>query len=475
MHFLRLLRLRAKTAGDRRATLIPAITIATFLFFSDTANAAEQKPNILWLIAEDFGPALGCYGQEQVHAPHLDGLARGGVRYERFYTTAPVCSPARSAFMTGMYQHAIGAEEHRTRNKTALPVGVRTLPEWMRAAGYFTANIRTLPPQVGFNGTGKTDWNFIAPERPFDSDDWAKLTTNQPFFAQINFPETHRMMARQIYRGTAKLDRHVDPAKIQLPPYYPDHPIARQDYARYLEAAMELDRKIGRILTQLETAGLASNTIVVFMGDNGEAHVRGKQFCYEEGLRVPLIIRWAASWPTPKHFTPGQADFRLLEAIDLAPTFLTIATANIPERMQGKNFLGATAAAPKEFVFGARDRCDETELKIRTVRDARYRYIRNLTPERPLLAPNTYKATHYPMWNLLQELNAAGKLNSAQAALAAPHPPVEELYDLESDPHQIHNLAPSDNPEHQRALARLRAELERWSQTVGRLQPAKQL
>ncbi len=415
--------------------------------------ATTGKPNILWLIAEDFGPALGCYGQKNVSTPNLDRLALEGVRYNHFYTTAPVCSPSRSAFMTGMYQTTIGAHQHRTPDKKPLPDGVQILPHWMRDAGYFTANLEKLPDTFEFKGTGKTDWNFISPGANFDSDNWADLKSHQPFFAQLNFHETHR-----VFNGPNK----ADPSRLELPPYYPDHPVTRKDYARYLDAAMELDRKVGLILDQLEKEGLAQNTIIIFIGDNGEAHVRGKQFCYEEGLHVPLIIHLPKSVPAPKDFRAGSADDRLLEAIDLAPTMLTLAGAGIPPKMQGRTFLGAKAGQPKEYIFGARDRCDETAMRIRTVRDARYRYIRNFTPEVPFLAPNNYKEKQYPVWNLLKELNAEGKLTPAQAVLCAPRLPEEELYDLQSDPHEIKNLADSGKSEDQAALKRLRDVLKNW-------------
>lgn len=418
-----------------------------------TLAATAAKPNILWLIAEDFGPALGCYGQKNVSTPNLDRLARDGVRYNHFYTTAPVCSPSRSAFMTGMYQTTIGAHQHRTTDKKPLPDGVRVLPLWMRDAGYFTANVRKMPDSFGFKGTGKTDWNFISPGTPFDSDEWSELKSHQPFFAQVNFQETHR---------TFHAPKKSDPAKMELPPYYPDHPVAREDYAQYLDAAMEMDRKVGVILNQLEKDGLADNTVVLFMGDNGEAHVRGKQFCYEEGFHVPLIIRWPKSSLAPKHFRAGSVDDRLLEAIDLAPTMLTIAGTNVPPKMQGRPFLGEKVGKPKEYVFGARDRCDETAMRIRSVRDARYRYIKNFTPEVPFLAPNNYKETQYPVWNLLKELNAEGKLTPVQAVLCAPRMPDEELYDLRSDPDEIKNLAASDDPKDQATLKRLRRVMKNW-------------
>ncbi len=425
--------------------------LLALLFVSSVACAAHEKPNILWLIAEDMGPALGCYGQKEVATPHLDKFAADGMRFTRTYTTAPVCSASRSAFLTGMYQTTIGAHNHRSHRGDGyrVPDGVKVLPEWMRAAGYFTANVVTLP--TGFKGSGKTDWNFTPPEKPFDSRDWADLASHQPFYAQVNFQETHR---------TFHAPKNADPAKVELPPYYPDHPVAREDYAAYLDAATELDRKIGLILALLEKDGLADNTIVLFFGDHGEAMVRGKQFCYEEGLHIPLLIRWPKGFPAPAHFKAGTVDTRLIEAIDFAPTMLALAGAPVPPKMQGHVFLGGQTAPPREYAFGARDRCDETVFRLRTVRDDRYRYIRNFTPDRPFLQKNDYKEKQYPVWTLLPKLHAEGKLTPAQAALCAPTMPPEELYDLSTDPHEIHNLATA--PEHAATLHRLRTVLEKW-------------
>jgi arylsulfatase A-like enzyme len=421
---------------------------------AETARA--HRPNILWLVAEDMGHALGCYGQKGVSTPNLDAMARAGVRYSRFYTTAPVCSPSRSAFMTGMFATTIGAHQHRTRPKQPLPDGVRLVTDRLRDAGYFTANLVQLPEACGFRGTGKTDWNFTHDGRPFDSANWADLKTHQPFLAQINFQETHRAF---------HAPPHADPAKVELPPYYPDHPVVRKDHAAYLDAATELDRKVGKVLAQLERDGLAGTTMVVFMGDNGEAHIRGKQFCYEEGLRVPLLIRWPKALPAPEHFLAGGVDGRLLMSIDLTATLLALAGANVPPKMEGRPFLGREAGPSRQYVFGARDRCDETAMRIRTVRDDRYRYIRNFTPEVPFLAPNQYKERQYPLWTLLPQLNAAGKLTPEQAALCAPRMAEEELYDLQADPHEVRNLAKS--PEHAQVLERLQAVLNQWIEQTG--------
>jgi arylsulfatase A-like enzyme len=285
------------------------------------------------------------------------------------------------------------------------------------------------------------------------------LKAHQPFYAQVNFQETHRKF---------HAPKKADPAKVELPPYYPDHPVARADWAEYLDSATELDRKCGVVLKQLEKDGLADNTVIVFFGDNGQAQVRGKQFCYESGLWVPLIIRWPKNFPEPKNFKAGTVNKQLLESIDLAPTMLEIATGMRwksappfgPFTMQGTPFLGEHAGAPKQYVFGARDRCDETVFRFRTVRDARYRYIRNFTPERPLLQPNEYKEKQYPVWNLIKELNKEGKLTPAQAVLAAPTMPENELYDLDNDPYETNNLARSwaNMP----TMLRLRDVLDKW-------------
>jgi N-sulfoglucosamine sulfohydrolase len=431
-----------------------ACFVVALCFPTGNVTAAETKrPNILWLVAEDFGTALSCYGNKDIQTPVLDQLAKEGVRYSHFYTTAPVCSPSRSAFMTGMYAVSIGAHNHRTANKQPLSEGVRLLSQRMHDAGYFTANLAKLPASFGFKGTGKTDWNFTFTGEAFDGKNWVELKEHQPFFAQLNFHETHRD-----FLGPKK----VDPARVTLPPYYPDHPVVREDYARYLDDTLELDRKVGVILEQLKTDGLLENTIIVFMGDNGEAHVRAKQFCYEEGLHVPLIIRWAASMVPPAHFKPGTVDDRLLESIDLAPTYLDLVGVPIPASMQGRPFLGNKVGEPKQYVFGARDRCDTTAMCLRTVRDERYRYIKNFTPEIPFFAPNNYKETQYPAWNLIKELHREGKLNPVQAELAAPQMPVEALYDMQQDPHEIKNLATSKDPVIQETLARMRGVLEKW-------------
>lgn len=427
-------------------------------------NAQEpERPNILWIIAEDLGKDLSVYGTPQVITPRLDQFAREGVLYQHFYTTAPVCSPSRSAFMTGMYQTSIGAHNHRSHRDDGyrLPSGVRVITDHFREVGYFTANIRALteePEERFYRGTGKTDWNFTYEGEPFDSDRWADLKNNQPFYAQINFPETHR--GRDWDEADLHIEKTADPDKVQIPPYYPDHPVTRKDWAQYLNAVMALDKKVGYVLDLLEKDGLSENTIVFFFGDHGRAMIRAKQWPYESGLNPPLIIRWPKSIPKPEDFHPGSISDQLIASIDLSTTCLKLCGIDPPLTMQGRVFLGREKDPPRKYVFGGRDRGDETVDRIRTVRDSRFRYIRNFYPNRPFLQLNRYKEWTYPVIAVMRRLHEEGKLNPVQARLLSPTRPKEELYDLENDPYEIHNLA--GLPDYEQVKSRLSAVLDAW-------------
>ncbi|MEN9402793.1 MAG: hypothetical protein RL091_1496 [Verrucomicrobiota bacterium] len=452
---------RSRLAALAAASLL----ITTAVGAAESAPAAPARPNILWILAEDFSPHLGCYGTKEVASPNLDRLAAEGMRFDRAFTTAPVCSASRSAIMTGMYQTSIGAQNHRSHHgpEYPLPAGVRVLTDWLRDAGYFTANIRAFPAPIAFKGAGKTDWNFYYKGAPFDSDQWTDLKAHQPFYAQINLSETHRNAHATLTTGRAfSAPRRIKPAKVAIPPYYPDCPEVRADWANYLDDASALDAKVGAILAQLERDGLADSTLVVFMGDHGQAHVRGKQWCYDSGLRVPLIMRWPKGIPVPVGFAPGVASGRIVEATDLAATMIALAGAPKPPAMQGRVLFGPHTEPARRYAFGARDRCDETVFRLRTVRDERYRYIRNLTPGKPFYALNRYKENQYVAIPAMRRLHAEGRLDAAQEKLFADRMGPEELYDLVADPHEIVNLINSPKPEHQAVLKRLRGELETW-------------
>jgi N-sulfoglucosamine sulfohydrolase len=473
------------------ASVVLAIVILLWpICPAGAAEQPQQPPNVLWLIAENMGPDLGCYGVQEVVTPHLDRLAAQGMRYTRAFATAPVCSPSRSAFMTGMYQIAIGAHNHRSHRTPGaddhfrLPAGVRPITHRLMDAGYYTANVTTMDGRR--IGTGKADLNFevegqvVRPgdempaagtqewarqnfansARLFHTTDWAALKEHQPFFAQINFPNVERNPKGWV--GQDQNPKHAEPAQVVLPPYYPDTAVLRQDWAGYLDSVSGLDVRVGQVLKRLEEDGLADRTVVVFFADNGRLEARGLDWCYDSGLHVPLIIRWPKRYPTPAQYHPATVSDQLLSLIDMTATTLAIAGVRKPEEMQGRVFLGPRAEPPRPYVFGARDRTDDAVNRIRTVRTRRYRYIRNFMPEKSFLAPHVYKDTNFPVYSVLRRFQQEGRLTPAQATLTAPRLPDEELYDTQHDPYEVKNLADSPDPEHQRVLKELRAELDLW-------------
>ena len=402
----------------------------------------SQRPNILWIIAEDICPDIGCYGNGIVKTPNIDRLASEGARYTNAFVTCPVCSPSRSAFMTGMYQTTIGAHQHRTNDKKELPGDVKLLPEYFRKAGYYTSSCGYTEK---WDRRGKTDLNFKI-DKPFDGIDWRGRRGGQPFFSLVQFSETHRDFKRDP-------SRPIDPKDVNLPPYYPDHPVTRRDWADYLECVQVLDKKVGKVLERLEEDGLAGNTVVFFFGDNGRPHVRGKQFLYEGGIHVPLIVR------RPGKIKAGSVIDDLISLIDLGPTSLKLAGVDCPAHMQGRAFLGDDVVK-RDYIFAARDRCDETYERIRCVRNKRFKYIRNYFPNLAYTQCNLYKERQYAVWTLMKILYAEGKLNKEQAQFMASRKPVEELYDLVSDPHEINNLA--EKEEYATVLQELRDVLDEW-------------
>jgi arylsulfatase A-like enzyme len=430
-------------------------------------------PNILWIIAEDMGPELSCYGTPEVHTPALDALAERGMLFQNAFTVTPVCSTSRSSFMTGMYAMSIDAHNHRSHRDgtNPLPEGVRVLTDWLRPAGYFTANVRVLTGDREkakfYKGTGKTDWNFNYPEgkKPFDSDKFSDLKGNQPFYAQVNFSETHRGGAWNT--AHEHIDKPADPGNVIIPPYYPDHPVTRAVWAQYLNTVMAADKKVAFILDLLKRDGLDKNTIVLFMGDHGRAMPRGKQWPYDSGLHIPLVIYWPegnANLPLPSGYTRGAKSDQLVGSIDLAATTLAWAGVDKPEKMQGRVLFGPSAEPPRRMLFAGRDRGDETVFHVRTVRTAQFRYVRNTYPEHPFLEINRYKEASYPIIGLIRHLDAKGSLTGPPAALMADRRPVEELYDIEADPCEIHNLA--DDPAYAVTKKRLAAALTKWQDEI---------
>jgi arylsulfatase A-like enzyme len=441
------------------------------------AAGAAQRPNILWLVGENIDLDLGCYGEPLVATPNLDRLAAEGVRFTRVFATAPVCAPSRSAFMTGLYQTSTGTHPMRAHRDDAfrLPPGVRPLTHWLKDAGYFTANIKTIGAHVV--GTGKLDLNFVNEGPIFASDAVSELKTHQPFYLQVNTPEVEydiydRQSAskpRVEWVGEREHPRLASAANVTPPPYYPDHPVVRQEWARYLNAVSGLDRRVGWVLDWLRAEGLEEDTVILFFADNGRLEPRGIHWCYDSGLHVPLIIRWPRHYPAPPQYRAGSVNEQVLSLLDLTATTLALAGVPRPPLMQSRVFLGEHADPPRRYAFSARDRIDESVQRIRSVRDARYRYIRNFMPERPFTALNRYKEKCFLILPLMRELHDRGALTGPPLALFAPRLPDEELYDTQADPSEIHNLAGSGQPEHRDALTRLRAALDVWLTETGDL------
>jgi arylsulfatase A-like enzyme len=438
-------------------------------------RAAVRRPNILWLVAENIDHDLGCYGEKNVHTSNVDRLAAQGVRYTRVFATGPVCATSRSAFMTGMYQTTTDTHHMRSHRDDdyRLPPGVRPITHRLRDAGYFTANIKTIGDRVV--GTGKLDLNFVNEGPIYESDDWSSLKSRQPFFAVINSPEVEYDIYDRKSAGKPRIewvgeDEHPQIAterNVRPPPYYPDHPLVRQEWARYLNSVSGLDRRIGWVLDRLRADGLEDNTIILFFADNGRLEARGIHWCYDSGLRVPLIIRWPKNSLAPPQIGPGAVNDQVISLLDITATTLAAAGLTPPPGMQSRNFLGPQPDPPRLYAFSARDRVDETVKRIRTVRDARYRYIRNLIPGPTFVSLNRYKEKCFPVIPLMRELKAQGRLSGPPLALMADRAPEEELYDLETDPHEINNLAASAAPAHREALVRLRAALEVWMVETG--------
>ena len=431
---------------ERREFLMTIGTSAAALGLAGSARGAPARPNILWVLAEDMSPHMGCYGETTIQTPNIDRLAREGALFKRAFITCPVCSPSRSAMVTGMYQTTLGAHLHRSSRSAVqipLPDHVRLIPRYFQQAGYFTTN-GTLPKgDPKQTKAGKTDYNFAWDKRVYDGADWRLRKPGQPFFAQIQLRGGKN-------RG-AKVPHPVEPAAVKLPPYYPDHPVLREDWARYLNSIIQTDVELGQILQRLDDDGLADSTVVFFWTDHGISHVRDKQFLYEGGIHIPLIVRGPG-------VTPATARDDLVEHIDIPATSLALAGMPVPPHLQGRA-LFAPDYVPRDAVFAARDRCDETVERIRCVRTARWKLIRNFHPERPHAQHNRYK-DHKPITIVMRRLFAQGKLAADQARPFLSTRPVEELYDLEADPHELRDLA--DSPQHRDVLKQLRARLTAW-------------
>ena len=453
-------------------TLFQAFVVI-FVFQAAVIHATE-RPNILWFVVDDMSANFSCYGEKTIRTPAVDQLAEEGLLFTHAYATSPVCSTFRSAMITGMYQNSIGSHHHRSgrgEHRIRLPKGVSPIPELFQKAGYFTCigsgllryDYRSLPTKT--QKKGKTDYNFDWESRIYDSHDWAGRKQQQPFFMQVQLHGGKlRGASIQSFDSLGKrIKKEWDfgppttPNKVTLPPYYPRDPVLLKDWASYLDSVRITDWHVGQVMKRLKKEGMLENTLVVFFTDHGISHARGKQFLYDEGTHIPLILRGPG-------IPAGQKRNDLVEHIDVAALSLAAAGIMVPEKMEGDDIL-AVNYKPKEAVFAARDRCGEAPDRIRSVRTDEYLYVKNFHPHRPHLMPSNYKDSKIIV-KRLRELHAGGKLDPlAKKLLFSPTRPTEELYLYREDPWQVKNLA--DDPKMAKVLKQSRGRLQQWIKETG--------
>lgn len=430
----------SSNAGSAHASIV---MIAMIFILATATVAAEEKtprPNILWLLIEDSSPNfVGPYGDPLARTPTADRLAKDGIVFDRCYT-APVCAPSRNSLATGRYASSMGTQHMRSTRP--LPAGVKMFTQYLREAGYYcTNNFKT-----DYNTS--SDWSAAFDEVSTKAD-WRGRKPGQPFFAIFTFMQSHEefLQTRQPLK--------TDPAKVRVPGYLPDTAVVRADVAQYYDLVESADAAAGAVLAQLEADGLLEDTIVFYAADNGGVVAGSKRFLNENGTRVPLIVRLPKKFAHHAQAATDGRNGELVHFVDFGPTVFSLLGIEPPAQFQGRAFAGPARAPAPEFAFMFRDRMDERYDMIRAVSDGRYRYIRNYYPDRPLgqRIDFLWKQASMQEWETHYR---SGNLNAEQRRFFESKP-VEELYDLEQDPDNIHNLAA--DPAHAERLARLRAAL----------------
>lgn len=422
--------------------LFGGAALASILPKPSSAANATDKPNILWLVSEDNGPFLSCYGDVYANTPNLDRLAHEGILYENAFANAPVCAPARSTLITGMYACSLGT--HHMRSTNPIPAHIGFFTQYLREAGYYCTNC------------AKEDYNTQKPEGAWDESSreatYKNCPEGKPFFSVINFGISHES---SLHKTTSVTH---DPSKVKLPPYHPDTPEIRHDWAQYYDRITELDSQIGEVLAELEREELSEDTIVFYYSDHGGVLTRSKRFLYDSGTHVPLIVHVPDKY---RHLAPGDHGTRtdrLVSFVDFAPTVLSLAGVPIPDHMQGEAFLGSQAVTPRDYVYLFRGRMDERYDMMRAARDKRFKYIRNYMPYRPWAQHLNY-LWRMPTTRSWQRLWNEGKLEAPQTYFFQ-RKPAEELYDTENDPYEVHNLAKNIN--YSETLLKMRHAVNDW-------------
>ena len=430
---------------------ISLIFFCVFCVFCGPSFSADQ-PNILWITSEDNGPHYGCYGDEYAITPHIDALAARSLLYTHASSTAPVCAPARTTLIAGLYPPSTGGQH--MRSSTDLPAAFRTYPEYLREAGYYCTN------------KSKTDYNYNLDAGAIWDESggkahWKNRPEGKPFFAVFNHTISHESKIRNEIDDK---DRIHDPAKARIPAYHPDTPEVRKDWAQYYDRLTQMDAEVGKNIKELEEAGLAEDTIIFHYGDHGSGMPRSKRWPYFSGLNVPMIVHFPDKWKhlAPSDYQAGGVSGRLVGFIDLAPTLLSLIGTKPPPEMQGHAFAGKFETEPQTYSYGFRGRMDERYDMLRSVLDGRYLYIRNYMPHR-IYGQYIDYMFQTPTTKVWHDMFHAGKLNAEQSHFWETKP-AEELYDLESDPDEVHNLATS--PQHQDVLKRMRLAQEEWARKI---------
>lgn len=426
---------------EMKSTLLPLELLALiFVAYSPCLVSAADQPNILWVTSEDHGPEMGCYGDKLARTPNVDSLAVKGMIFKHAWSIAPVCAPARTAIISGMYPSSSGGLH--MRSMVSMPVGMKLGPQYLREAGYYCSN------------NSKTDYNLREPGKVWDDSTnkahWRNRSEGQPFFAIFNSTKSHESQIR-----TRPHKQITDPAKVRLPAYHPDTPEVRDDWAQYYDKVSEADADAGLHLKEIADAGLAEDTIVFYYGDHGSGMPRSKRWPSNSGLHVPMVVYFPKRWEhlAPKEYKAGGTSDRLVSFVDLAPTVLSLAGVKPPDWMQGKAFAGPHQSQPQPFIYGQRGRMDERMDGVRSVTDGRFVYLRNYFPNVSQAQRVAYQF-ETPTTRVWNALFLAGKTNEAQSIFWRVPKAVEELYDLDSDRDEVHNIAQS--LEHRSILEKLR-------------------
>lgn len=407
----------------------------------------SDPPNILWITHEDLSPIYGCYGDEYSNTPNIDWLAEKGHRFTQAFSNAPICAPARSTLITGMYATSLGTQH--LRSEIPVPQNMKILPEVLREAGYYTTN--NVKTDYNFDPAGR--WDELSNEAH-----WRNRPEGKPFFSVMNFMITHEGPTNALRDSdTGQLDRHHDPGKAQLPPYIPDSPKMREIWAHMYDLLTVFDKGVGDLLQQLEEDGLSENTIVFVFSDHGHGLPGHKRWINNAGMQVPFVLYVPEKY---KHLVPNLTQpvvDQLIGFVDFAPTVISLAGAEVPEMMEGRNFLGSDIK-PKEYIYGYRDRADDCYEMSRSVYDGRYLYVRHFMPQLPYWQDAIIfnKGGSYAEINRLRD---EGKLSEATLGWFE-RKPVEQLFDLKYDRWEQNNLV--GNSENAGLADTLRGKLDQW-------------